>query len=189
MAGANLCATWFSGWLNGVIATAQPSGSRRVKIFRLPLRRDVARENLTVVPQRLHRRESQHVRRPPHLVACFAEAKSGFRQDQLGELLATLLQQPPGAIQHFRASVARRRGAKFQCRRDCRLRVGLARQGHCPRQTSVVRTFYLETVCRTNFPARHQTMKFQRRRAHNSTPFTAKSKMSKLRGSPAALAA
>ena len=34
MAGAILCNTWFSGWLNGVIQTARDKGSRSVKIFR-----------------------------------------------------------------------------------------------------------------------------------------------------------
>ena len=34
IAGASLCATWLSGWLNGVIAATRPSGSRIVKIFR-----------------------------------------------------------------------------------------------------------------------------------------------------------
>ena len=33
-AGASLCATWLSGWLNGVIAATRLRGSRRVKIFR-----------------------------------------------------------------------------------------------------------------------------------------------------------
>ena len=34
MAGPSLWATWLSGWLNGVMATAQRSGSRVVKILR-----------------------------------------------------------------------------------------------------------------------------------------------------------
>ena len=35
MDGATLCATWFSGWLNGVIAVMTPCiGSRWVKILR-----------------------------------------------------------------------------------------------------------------------------------------------------------
>src|ERR1700757_506793 len=33
IAGQTLCATWFNGWLNGVMATAQRNGSRVVKIF------------------------------------------------------------------------------------------------------------------------------------------------------------
>ena len=34
MAGPSLWATWFNGWLNGVMATAQRNGSRVVKILR-----------------------------------------------------------------------------------------------------------------------------------------------------------
>ena len=34
IAGASLCATWLRGWLNGVIAAADRSGSRVVKILR-----------------------------------------------------------------------------------------------------------------------------------------------------------
>ena len=30
IAGASLCATWFNGWLNGVIAATRPTGTRRV---------------------------------------------------------------------------------------------------------------------------------------------------------------
>lgn len=34
MAGPSLWATWFSGWLKGVMAAAQRSGSRVLKILR-----------------------------------------------------------------------------------------------------------------------------------------------------------
>ena len=58
MAGATLCATWFIGWLKGVIAEITPSsGSRRVKTRRfLPWGVRSQREDLAVVAQRLHRR-------------------------------------------------------------------------------------------------------------------------------------
>ena len=54
MAGATLCATWFIGWLNGVIAEMTPSGcALGVDLARLAVRREVAGEDLAVVQQAL----------------------------------------------------------------------------------------------------------------------------------------
>ena len=49
--GATLCATWFSGWLNGVIADdhAEQRLAQRVHLARLAVRREVAGEDLAVV--------------------------------------------------------------------------------------------------------------------------------------------
>jgi hypothetical protein len=52
--GTTLCATWFIGWLNGVMAVMTPSsGSRRCAPALPAVRRDVAGEGLAVVAQRL----------------------------------------------------------------------------------------------------------------------------------------
>ena len=49
--GATLCATWFSGWLNGVIAEidAEQRLAQRVDAALLAVRREVAGEDLAVV--------------------------------------------------------------------------------------------------------------------------------------------
>ena len=75
IAGATLCATWLSGWLNGVIAATRRTGSRIVYGPARPaVRRDVAGEHLAVVAQRLHRGEAEDVARALHLVAGVAQA-------------------------------------------------------------------------------------------------------------------
>ena len=75
IAGASLCATWLSGWLNGVIAATSDTGCRKVTILRFfPLRRDVAGEHLPVVLESLDGCELQHVRGAPRLVVGLARA-------------------------------------------------------------------------------------------------------------------
>ena len=61
--GATLCATWFSGWLNGVIARdrAEQRLAQRVDLALLAVRREVAGEDLAVVLQRGVAGEDEHV--------------------------------------------------------------------------------------------------------------------------------
>ena len=59
----------------------------------LPLRRNVARENLPVILQRFHRRELQHVLRPTYLVARLAHAQTRLAADELCEFLRAFTKQ------------------------------------------------------------------------------------------------
>jgi hypothetical protein len=65
--GTTLCATWFIGWLNGVIAVITPSSgvALRVDPALLAVRREVAAEDLAVVLQHLVGAEHQHVATRP----------------------------------------------------------------------------------------------------------------------------
>ena len=61
--GTTLCATWFIGWLNGVIARdhAEQRVALRVDAALLAVRREVAGEDLAVVLQALVGAEGEHV--------------------------------------------------------------------------------------------------------------------------------
>ena len=81
--------------------------AQRENLSRLALRRDVAGENLAIVPQRLHRGEPQHVQRAADFVAGLAQAESGFPGDEPGKLFASDFQMPSGLLKNLGALEAR----------------------------------------------------------------------------------
>ena len=85
--GATLCATWFSGWLNGVIARdgAQQRLAQRVDLARLAVRREVAGEDLPVVVQRRVAGEHEHVAGAADFVERVLLADPALGGDQVGD--------------------------------------------------------------------------------------------------------
>ena len=72
-------------------------------------RRDIAGEDLPIIPQSFHGGEGKDIAGAPHLIACFPEAETGLRSDQLGELPAPRLQQIPGPVKDAAALISGQR--------------------------------------------------------------------------------
>ena len=94
IAGATLCATLFSGWLNGVIAEiAAERLARGVDAALLAVRGDVAGEDLAVVLDGELAGERIDVVGAADLVERVLLAQAGFGGDQVGDLVLALAEQ------------------------------------------------------------------------------------------------
>ncbi len=75
----------------------------------LPLGRDVAREDLAVVPQRLHGGEAQDVEGAAHFVSGFPQGQAGFGGDDPREFLVPRGEGGAGLLKDLGTFEARRR--------------------------------------------------------------------------------
>ena len=110
-AGATLCATVFSGALNGVIAHTTPSGTRSVK----PMRPAWwgAPSSGTISPRKLSRflgREAEGLHAALELTQAVAGRKAHFDLQRTHEFGAALLQQRGGTVEDGAALVRCQRG-------------------------------------------------------------------------------
>ena len=97
--GAILCATWFSGWLNGVMARddAEQRLLQRVHLARLAVRREVAGEGLAVVLQRGIAGEGEHVAGAADFVERVLLAQARLGGDEVGDRVGALADDRGGA--------------------------------------------------------------------------------------------
>ncbi len=106
--GAILCATMFSGWLNGVMALITPSsGSRWVKIYTaLAMRRQVAGENLAVIDDAELTGKMEYVEGTADFVQAVFLGNAAFRGDDVGNFFLALDQNLSGLHQDLLTLVA-----------------------------------------------------------------------------------
>ena len=110
-AGASLCATMLSGWLNGVIAEmAFERLAQGEDLARLAVRGEVAGEGLAVVQQAELAREGEDVVGAADLVERVLQAEAGLQRDQARQLFLARDQQLGGLEQDLLALIARQLG-------------------------------------------------------------------------------
>src|SRR4051812_44854551 len=86
-------------WRNSRGAIQWLAGGKN--LARLALRRNIARENLAIIAQRLNRAETQHILAASDFVARFANAQASFARNAEREFFLSLRQQFARAIQNF----------------------------------------------------------------------------------------
>ena len=88
MAGATLCATMFSGWLNGVIADmAAHRFAPGVDLARFAVRCQIAGEDLPVVEDGELTRQREHIEGAPAFVERVLLGNAEFERDEIGQLV------------------------------------------------------------------------------------------------------
>src|SRR6266852_640006 len=151
----------------------------------LALWRDVAGENLAVVPQRFRGGKAQHVQRAAHFVTRLANAQARLSRDELGEFLAAPGQKAAGPVENIGAGKTGESFATGQAGFNRGFGLLPSGEEHPADQAPVVGTVDFESFTAGNLLSGNVTGMLH----HGWVPLTVKSKISKLRGSPAALAA
>ena len=125
----------------------------------LPLRGDIATEDLTIILEGFHGRKLQHVTSATYLVESLTHAKTRLGGDELGKLLFSIQEFPTALVEDFKALIACEGFLLFESRLDRQMGMIRLGNGYVAYDCLIVGVGYGNTVVALNWLPREEAVK------------------------------